>query len=61
MSFFTKLKDRLFRSSDKIGEGLESLVAGGDAAGEVAGKSATDAPLDAPLGADPPPDKARAF
>lgn len=26
MSFFKKLKDRLFRSSDKIGEGLEALV-----------------------------------
>ncbi|WP_431299125.1 signal recognition particle-docking protein FtsY [Tabrizicola sp. BL-A-41-H6] len=29
MSFFTKLKDRLFRSSDKIGDGLEALVAEG--------------------------------
>lgn len=29
MSFFKKLKDRLFRSSDKIGEGLEALVAKG--------------------------------
>jgi fused signal recognition particle receptor len=29
MSFFKKLKDRLFRSSDKIGEGLEALVAEG--------------------------------
>ena len=29
MSFFKKLKDRLFRSSDKIGEGLEALVADG--------------------------------
>ncbi len=27
MSFFKKLRDRLFRSSDKIGEGLEALVA----------------------------------
>ena len=61
MSFFTKLKDRLFRSSDKIGEGLESLVAGGDAAGEVAGKPATDAPLDAPVGVDPPPTKPGLF
>jgi fused signal recognition particle receptor len=26
MSFFKKLKDRMFRSSDKIGEGLEALV-----------------------------------
>jgi fused signal recognition particle receptor len=27
MSFFKKLKDRMFRSSDKLGEGLEGLVA----------------------------------
>jgi fused signal recognition particle receptor len=27
MSFFKKLKERMFRSSDKIGEGLEALVA----------------------------------
>ena len=30
MSFFKKLKDRMFRSSDKIGEGLEALVADPD-------------------------------
>lgn len=30
MSFFKKLKDRMFRSSDKIGAGLEALVAEGD-------------------------------
>lgn len=29
MSFFKKLKDRLFKSSDKIGEGLDALVADG--------------------------------
>ena len=29
MSFFKKLKERMFRSSDKIGEGLEALVADG--------------------------------
>ncbi len=36
MSFFKKLKDKLFRSSDKIGEGLDALVSDGappDAAG----------------------------
>ena len=27
MSLFKKLRDKLFRSSDKIGEGLEALVA----------------------------------
>ncbi len=31
MSFFKKLKDRMFRSSDKIGEGLDALVAEGAA------------------------------
>ncbi len=30
MSFFKKLKDRMFRSSDKIGDGLEALVAGSE-------------------------------
>ena len=29
MSFFTKLKDRMFRSSSRIGEGLDALVAEG--------------------------------
>ncbi len=29
MSFFKKLKERMFRSSDKIGEGLDALVAEG--------------------------------
>ncbi len=32
MSFFKKLRDKLFRSSDKIGEGLEALVADTSAA-----------------------------
>ncbi|MEO6298511.1 MAG: signal recognition particle-docking protein FtsY [Paracoccaceae bacterium] len=36
MSFFKKLRDRMFRSSDKIGEGLEALVA--DAPGVVVEK-----------------------
>lgn len=30
MSFFKKLKDRMFRSSDKIGDGLDALVSAGD-------------------------------
>ena len=29
MSFFTKLKNRLFRSSSKISEGLDAIVADG--------------------------------
>jgi fused signal recognition particle receptor len=35
MSFFKKLKDKLFRSSDKIGEGLDNLVSDGAAEPEV--------------------------
>jgi fused signal recognition particle receptor len=50
MSFFKKLKDRLFRSSDKIGEGLEALVAEGEAAG--AEPSVTPPPVEAEA---PPP------
>jgi fused signal recognition particle receptor len=30
MSFFSKLKERLFKSSSKIGEGLDAIVEGGD-------------------------------
>jgi fused signal recognition particle receptor len=37
MSFFGKLKERLFKSSSKLGEGLDDLVAGGtDAQGAAA-------------------------
>ncbi len=35
MSFFKKLKDRMFRSSSKIGEGLDNLVAEGAAEAEA--------------------------
>ena len=31
MSFFGKLKERLFKSSSKLGEGLDDLVSGGEA------------------------------
>ncbi len=48
MSFFKKLKDRLFRSSDKIGEGLEALVSDGAEAEVVDAESAVvDAPAPA--------------
>ncbi len=40
MSFFKKLKDRMFRSSSKIGEGLDNLVAEG---------AAEEAPVEAPV------------
>ena len=44
MSFFKKLKDRMFRSSDKIGEGLEALVdAGGDSAAAAEPAETTEA------------------
>ena len=46
MSFFKKLRDRMFRSSDKIGEGLEALVTDEAAAG--AAPSATEAPAGEP-------------
>jgi fused signal recognition particle receptor len=45
MSFFKKMRDRLFRSSDKIGEGLEALVAeGADAPAAVAPAAAAPEP-----------------
>ncbi len=46
MSFFKKLRDKMFRSSDRIGEGLDALV--------------SDAPvsnIDSPAAADPQTDK----
>ncbi|RUS58537.1 signal recognition particle-docking protein FtsY [Pseudorhodobacter sp. E13] len=44
MSFFKKLKDRMFRSSDKIGDGLEALV-----------NTAGDPVAEAPPAASAPP------
>ena len=35
MSFFKKLRDRMFRSSDRIGEGLDALVTATDSAASV--------------------------
>jgi fused signal recognition particle receptor len=56
MSFFKKLKDRLFRSSDKIGEGLDALVAEGDAApDDVTGMREPEAMPDAPPAGQPEP------
>ena len=55
MSFFKKLRDKMFRSSDKIGEGLDALIADGDATLDAA--AAVDAPdeavVAAPVVADP--------
>ena len=50
MSFFKKLKDRMFRSSDKIGEGLEALVS--EETAPEAAPAASAAPT-APLVTDP--------
>jgi fused signal recognition particle receptor len=46
MSFFKKLRDRMFRSSDKIGEGLEALVA--EEEGAAAAAPAADDPVAEP-------------
>lgn len=43
MSFFKKLKDKLFRSSDKIGEGLDALV------NEAPAEAMAPAPEQAPV------------
>ncbi len=56
MSFFTKLKDRLFRSSDKIGDGLEALVAEGADEAAVPEVSAPEAPAVVKPAISPPPD-----
>jgi fused signal recognition particle receptor len=44
MSFFKKLKDRLFRSSDKIGEGLDALVSDAAETAPPAAETHRDAP-----------------
>ena len=55
MSFFKKLKDRMFRSSDKSGEGLEALVSDEPAAA-VAEPPATKTPIHVEV-ASPEPEK----
>ncbi len=44
MSFFKKLRDKMFRSSDKLGEGLEALVADTPAVPALAPTIQPDAP-----------------
>jgi fused signal recognition particle receptor len=51
MSFFKKLKDRMFRSSDKIGEGLDALVMS-----DAAAEASTPAPEVTPVAVVPRPD-----
>lgn len=48
MSFFRKLKERMFRSSDKIGEGLEALVAEGAEDPKDPPRELPDAPPEVP-------------
>ena len=45
MSFFKKLRDKMFRSSDRIGEGLDALVADGAAADAGSGAAGDDVDL----------------
>lgn len=52
MSFFSKLRDRMTRSSSKIGEGLDGIVADG-AAGEGLPPPVLGEPQPAPLPAGP--------
>ena len=57
MSFFKKLKERMFRSSDKIGEGLDALVAEApEVAAEVVPEGRAEvAPAAADVAAPPVP------
>ena len=58
MSFFKKLKDKMFRSSDKIGEGLEALVAEADSPAPTPSAPPSPAPAEtAPLPAAEPASK----
>ena len=59
MSFFKKLRDKMFRSSDKIGEGLDALIAdGADGAGlPEAAEDVPDTPEVTSLPVAPVPDR----
>ena len=52
MAFFKKLKDRMFRSSDKLDEGLDAIVGGGDS---TPAAPEPVAPLPPPAAAAPVP------
>ena len=51
MAFFSRLKDRLFKSSSKLDEGLEAIVGDAGAAGDAPGVAA---PAEAPRPPDAP-------
>jgi fused signal recognition particle receptor len=55
MSFFKKLKDRMFRSSDKLGEGLEALVQDKDAPPAAPPQDNPSPPAVPPVAAMPEP------
>ncbi|MEX3315909.1 signal recognition particle-docking protein FtsY [Sulfitobacter sp. PS-8MA] len=58
MAFFTKLKDRLFKSSSKIDEGLEAIVSDGGAPEAEPEVAPVDAVMDAPgVASDVMPDR----
>jgi len=48
MSFFGKLKDRLFRSSSRLEEGLDAIVEDGGTAEELAEDTSRHAPAPGP-------------
>ena len=57
MAFFTKLKDRLFKSSSKLEQGLDAIVEDGGEAEEVAAVTrAADPKPDTPPTPDPTPE-----
>ncbi|AUH34055.1 signal recognition particle-docking protein FtsY [Paracoccus tegillarcae] len=54
MSFFSKLRERLTRSSSKIGDGLDEIVGGSDQADAAAPSAPVDAPVPEPEPAPKP-------
>lgn len=50
MSFFSRMKERLFKSSSRLDEGVDALMSGGDGAEETV---APDAPAESPAEAPP--------
>ena len=57
MAFFKKLKDRLFKSSSKLDEGLEAIVEDGGVAEELSLPEAQPAPAETPV-PEPAPEPA---
>lgn len=55
MAFFSKLKDRLFKSSSKLDEGLEAIVAAGDPEPDPAAPRPEEVPPTPPMPQPPSP------